>query len=135
MDYRQKLEVQSGALLAGELKNNAFKVARWAIRDVLSGVENVRIVFASRTNLRDPSSHAILGVMSFKTGSFAQQVSPSLLESSWGVLKFLLCEFDKDKYADGKYVLMKDPNKVIPPAAAMSHCTSHLCASTKFLPI
>ena len=37
MDWRKKLDSQKGAVLATEIKNNGFKVAKWTISAILAG--------------------------------------------------------------------------------------------------
>ena len=37
VDWRQKLDVQRGAVLANELKNNACKLAKWTVQAMLAG--------------------------------------------------------------------------------------------------
>ena len=37
MDWRKKLDSQKGAVLAIEIKNNGFKVAKWTISAILAG--------------------------------------------------------------------------------------------------
>lgn len=37
VDWRQKLDVQRGAVLANELKNNACKLAKWTVQAILAG--------------------------------------------------------------------------------------------------
>jgi len=37
VDWRQKLDVQRGAVLANELKNNACKLAKWTVQALLAG--------------------------------------------------------------------------------------------------
>ena len=37
IDWRQKLDVQPGAVLANELKHNACKLAKWTVQSLLAG--------------------------------------------------------------------------------------------------
>ena len=37
IDWRQKLDVQRGAVLANELKNNSCKLAKWTTEAILAG--------------------------------------------------------------------------------------------------
>lgn len=39
IDWRQKLDVQRGAVLANELKNNACKLAKWTVQAILAGTD------------------------------------------------------------------------------------------------
>lgn len=42
-DWRQKLDIQKGAIFATELKNNLFKISRWCTEAFLSGVSLIRM--------------------------------------------------------------------------------------------
>jgi translation initiation factor 3 subunit D len=42
VDWRQKLDVQRGAVLANELKNNAGKLAKWTVQALLAGSDLVK---------------------------------------------------------------------------------------------
>lgn len=43
LDWRKNLDVQKGAIVAGEMKNNSAKLARWAVQGVLAGVEQMKM--------------------------------------------------------------------------------------------
>lgn len=65
--------------------------------------------YVSRVNPRDASRHTILGTQWYKPRDFASQMNINL-SNGWGVVRTIadLCL----KQPEGKYVLMKDPNKV-----------------------
>ena len=42
VDWRQKLDVQRGAVLANELKNNACKLAKWTVQGMLAGSDLIK---------------------------------------------------------------------------------------------
>ena len=42
VDWRQKLDVQRGAVLANELKNNACKLAKWTVQALLAGSDLIK---------------------------------------------------------------------------------------------
>lgn len=65
--------------------------------------------FVSRQSPKDSRNHTVLGVMQFKPAEFAQQMNLNM-ENAWGILRCIL-DFIK-KLDDGKYLIMKDPNKV-----------------------
>jgi len=120
IDWRQKLDSQRGAVLATELKNNSNKLAKWTLQAMLSGADLIKLGYVSRVNTKDASSHVILGTQSYKPKEFAQHINLNV-QNSWGVLKAVLdlCL----KLEEGKYLLLKDPNKpvvrfyAIPPDA------------------
>lgn len=43
VDWRQKLDSQRGAVLATELKNNSYKLARWTCCALLAGSEYLKL--------------------------------------------------------------------------------------------
>jgi len=110
VDWRQKLESQTGAVLAAEMKNNQYKLGRWVSECVLSGCDELRLGFVSRVNPKSAAKHAILMCKSFKPEAFADSVhiKPRFL---WGTLAHLLTTFKK--LDDGNYVMVRDPNKSI----------------------
>ena len=48
VDWRQKLDVQPGAVLANELKHNACKLAKWTVQSLLAGSDIVKFGYISR---------------------------------------------------------------------------------------
>lgn len=108
VDWRQKIETQRGAVIATELKNNANKLAKWTCCSLLAGADQMKLGFISRTHPKDPYNHAIINTQTYKPKDFAQQIN--LTEGNmWGVFKSVaeMCL----KLTDGKYLLVKDPNK------------------------
>jgi len=84
-NWRAKLETARGAVLANELKNNSFKIARWTTEALLAGTDHLRIAYISRTS-RDNTSHTILSTEVYSPTDFAAQcnVSP---HNIWGTAK------------------------------------------------
>ena len=64
--------------------------------------------FVSRANPKSNDRHVILGVVGWKPRDFAQQMNLSL-SNGWGIVRTIadMCL----KREEGKYVLVKDPNK------------------------
>ncbi|KAG5519965.1 hypothetical protein PMAC_000242 [Pneumocystis sp. 'macacae'] len=110
LDWRSKLDTQRGAVVATEMKNNSCKLARWAIQCILSGSQLMKLGYVSRVNPRDVQRHVILGVAGYKPKEFILQMNLSL-SNAWGVVRTIidLCL----SMPEGKYVLVKDPNKSI----------------------
>ncbi len=108
INWRQRIDAQRGAVLATELKNNSYKVAKWTAQSILSGADQMKIGYVSRTRAGDTFDHQILATQFFKPKDLATQTNLSIT-NMWGVCK-MFCEMliGKD---DGKYVLLKDPNK------------------------
>ena len=108
MNWRQKIDQQRGAVLGTEIKNNSAKLARWAAQSLLADADQMKIGYVSRTAVNNSFQHVILGTQSFKPKEFANQINLNLI-NIWGIIK-MFCEL-LNKKEDGKYILMKDPNK------------------------
>ncbi|KAH9077061.1 translation initiation factor eIF-3 subunit D [Lactarius deliciosus] len=109
-DWRLKLDSQRGAVVATEMKNNSCKLAKWSVQSVLAGAEQMKIGYVSRANPRDNTRHVILSTASMRSLDFAAQLNVSLA-NGWGIVRTVadLCL----KMPEGKYVLVKDPNKPV----------------------
>ncbi|KAH9844370.1 translation initiation factor eIF-3 subunit D [Rhodofomes roseus] len=109
-DWRTKLDPQRGAVVATEMKNNSCKLAKWTVQSVLAGADLMKIGFISRVNPRDNTRHVIMGSISTRPMDFAAQLNVSLA-NGWGIVRTVtdMCM----KQPDGKYVLVKDPNKPV----------------------
>ncbi|KAI0921169.1 hypothetical protein AcW1_004765 [Taiwanofungus camphoratus] len=108
-DWRTKLDSQRGAVVATEMKNNSCKLAKWTVQSVLAGADLMKIGFTSRVNPRDNTRHVILGTISTRPMDFAAQLNVSLA-NGWGIVRTVTDLLLKQP--EGKYVLIKDPNKV-----------------------
>ncbi|XP_035795336.1 eukaryotic translation initiation factor 3 subunit D [Anopheles albimanus] len=108
VEWRQKLDTQRGAILANELRNNSCKLAKWTVQALLAGSDQIKFGYVSRAHVRDSSKHVILGTQQFKPHEFANQINLSM-DNAWGILRCIIDICMKQK--DGKYLIMKDPNK------------------------
>merc|ERR1719423_409908 len=108
VDWRQKLDSQRGAVVATELKNNSCKLAKWTVGSLLAGSDQVKFGYVSRASPRDSTRHVILGTHQFKPSEFANQINLNL-DNAWGILRCIVDTCMKLK--EGKYLIMKDPNK------------------------
>lgn len=108
IDWRQKLDSQIGSVLAIELKNNSNKIAKWTCNAILAGTDIMKIGYVTRVSPNDTSRHVILGTQQFKPKMFAQQIALDM-DNGWGILRVIIdtCL----KLPEGKYLLLKDPNK------------------------
>ncbi|SNX82708.1 probable eukaryotic translation initiation factor 3 subunit 7 [Melanopsichium pennsylvanicum] len=107
-DWRSKLDSQRGAVVATEMKNNSFKLARFAVQSLLAGADSMKLGYISRANPKDASRHTILGTSWLKPRELAGQMAVNL-GNGWGIVRTIA---DLARKADqGKYVLLKDPNK------------------------
>jgi len=109
-DWRSKLDSQRGAVVTTEMKNNSFKMARWAVQSMLAGADAMKLGWVSRANPRDNSRHVVLSTTTVRPGEFAAQLNVQL-QNGWGIVRTIvdLCL----KHPDGKYILIKDPNKPV----------------------
>lgn len=109
-DWRAKLDIQRGAVLGAEIKNNAFKLARWTVSALLAGSDFLKLGYVSREQPRGNNVHVILGSQWFKPSDLATQINLKM-DNAWGVLRSIvdLCL----KLPSGLYVIMKDPNKQV----------------------
>ncbi|KAF2790937.1 eukaryotic translation initiation factor 3 subunit D [Melanomma pulvis-pyrius CBS 109.77] len=110
LDWRTKLASQRGAVLATEMKNNSCKLARWAVQSILAKADTMKLGFVSRTNPKNNNDHVILGVLTNKPRDFANQMALNL-NNGWAIVRTIvdMCL----KMEEGKYVLVKDPNKSV----------------------
>ncbi|XP_077979592.1 eukaryotic translation initiation factor 3 subunit D-like isoform X2 [Glandiceps talaboti] len=110
VEWRQKLDSQRGAILATELKNNSFKLAKWTTCALLANSDQIKFGYVSRVNPKDSSKHVILGTQQFKPSEFASQINLNM-ENAWGILRCVIdiCR----KLPEGKFLIMKDPNKPV----------------------
>lgn len=106
--WRDRIDAQRGAVLANELKNNAFKLAKWTAQSLLAGADQMKIGFVTRANPKVPHEHVILGTQFYRPKDFAQQITLNEPQM-WAVFRMFVSLFQK--LEQGKYVLMRDPNK------------------------
>ncbi|KIW03991.1 eukaryotic translation initiation factor 3 subunit D [Verruconis gallopava] len=108
LDWRSKLASQRGAVVATEMKNNSLKLARWTIQSILAKADMMKLGFVSRVNPRSAQDHVILGVLGYKPREFAAQMNLNIA-NGWGIVRTIVDMVLK--MGDGKYVIVKDPNK------------------------
>jgi len=110
LDWRTKLASQRGAVVATEMKNNSCKLARWTAQSILAKADVMKLGFVSRANPKSNDRHVILGVVGYKPREFAGQMNLNLA-NGWGIVRTIvdMCL----KMPEGKYVLVKDPNKPV----------------------
>jgi translation initiation factor 3 subunit D len=71
---------------------------------------NIPPRFVSRVNPKNNNDHVVLGVLTSKPRDFINQMALNL-NNGWGIVRTLadMCL----KMDEGKYVLVKDPNKSV----------------------
>ncbi|KAK7829223.1 hypothetical protein U0070_012694 [Myodes glareolus] len=117
------LDSQRRAVIATELKNNSYKLARWTCCALLAGSEYLKLPYVSKYHVKGSSRHVILG-----TEQFASQINLSV-ENAWGIL---LCVRDICmQLEEGKHLILKDPNKQMRPTSnSYCHTFSFTVVST-----
>ena len=108
VEWKQKLDTQTGAVLAVEMKNNAFRLARYVSEMAISGADEVKLGFVSRVNSRNSYKHAVLLVKSYDPDTFASSINMRV-KALWGSLKVLVDRLRA--MDDGTYLLWRNPNK------------------------
>ncbi|PWZ03325.1 putative eukaryotic translation initiation factor 3 subunit 7 [Testicularia cyperi] len=109
-DWRSKLDTQRGAVVATEMKNNSFKLARFAVQSMLAGADSMKLGYISRASPRDATRHTILGTSWLKPKELAGQMAVNI-SNGWGIVR-TIADLAR-KAPEGKYVLLKDPNKQV----------------------
>lgn len=109
-DWRTRLDQSRGAVVATEMKNNSFKLARFTVQSILAGADNMKLGYVSRTNPLDPYRHTILGTSWFKPRDLAAQMAYNLA-NGWGIVRTII-DLARAQ-PPGRFVLAKDPNKQI----------------------
>lgn len=112
LDWRSKLVSQRGAVVATEMKNNSCKLARWTVQSILARADVMKLGFVSRANPKSNDKHVILGVVGWKPRDFAGQMNLQL-SNGWGIVRTIADMVLKQGSADGRFILVKDPNKPI----------------------
>lgn len=111
LSWRDKIDSQRGAVLATELKNNSFKLAKWTAQSLLAGADQMKIGFVSRVRPASAAEHVILGTQFYRPTDFAQQIT--LQEGQlWSMVRHFVALLQKQPDT-GKFVLMRHPNKAV----------------------
>ncbi|OAF72142.1 hypothetical protein A3Q56_00083 [Intoshia linei] len=108
--WKNTLDQQRATVLAEEVKNNNFVVARWAISSILAGVDHMKIGFVARNNPDSNTDHTILHTRIFTPTEFCTQINCNI-GNAFAIFKDIIdrvMEMD-----DGRYICMKDPTKRI----------------------
>lgn len=110
INWREKIDNQAGAVLASELKNNSFKLAKWTAQSLLAGASQMKIGFVSRINPKNAYDHVILATQTYRPMDFATQITLNQ-GNMWGIMRLFIKLLEDQP--EGKYVIMRDPNRAI----------------------
>jgi len=109
-DWRSKLDTQRGAVLATELNNNSAKLAKWTAQSYLAGADQMKLGFVSRSSTNNRYSHEVMGTASYKPKDLAAQITLNM-NNIWGIILTFVELLQKQE--DGKFVILRDPNKPV----------------------
>ncbi len=110
INWRDKIDNQAGAVLASELKNNSFKLAKWTAQSLLAGASQMKIGFVSRTSPKNAYEHVVLATQTYRPSDFAAQMFLNQ-GNMWGIMRLFIKLLEDQP--EGKYVIMRDPNRAI----------------------
>eukprot|EP00585_Thalassiosira_rotula_P012216 CAMPEP_0196142116 /NCGR_PEP_ID=MMETSP0910-20130528/11047_1 /TAXON_ID=49265 /ORGANISM="Thalassiosira rotula, Strain GSO102" /LENGTH=662 /DNA_ID=CAMNT_0041403381 /DNA_START=34 /DNA_END=2022 /DNA_ORIENTATION=+ len=110
INWREKIDNQAGAVLASELKNNSFKLAKWTAQSLLAGASQMKIGFVSRATPKNAYEHVVLATQTYRPTDFAAQITLNQ-GTMWGHMRLFIKLLEKEP--EGKYVIMRDPNRAI----------------------
>jgi len=97
-------------VLASELKNNSFKLAKWTAQSLLAGASQMKIGYVSRTAPKNAYDHVVLATQTHRPADFATQMTLNQ-GTMWGYIRLFIKLLEKEP--EGKYVIMRDPNRAI----------------------
>ena len=107
-EWKNKMQTGRGAVLAHFIKTNACKFTRWATMATLSGVDNVKLAYATRSLYNSNTSHQFLGLDTKPPSELAAQVGLNMgkMWSAFCVLVDATLEL-----GDGSYMLVREAGK------------------------
>jgi len=106
--WNKYLEKQSSMILATELKNNNFKIAKWIMNAKMADVTNIKLAYVQRDNVRDNQSHNLVNMETYKPEVLAQTANLNI-DNCWGIFKTVIDIIMKE--SDGEFHIVKSPNK------------------------
>lgn len=108
--WRARIEKSgTSTIFTDELKSNHFRIARWIAQSHLAGADMIKFGFVTRKDPKDiASGHVLLGVETHLMQTIMMQLHINE-RNMWGVFEHFLKQVEDGP--DGKYVLMKDPNR------------------------
>uniref|UniRef100_A0A0A9WWE2 Eukaryotic translation initiation factor 3 subunit p66 n=1 Tax=Lygus hesperus TaxID=30085 RepID=A0A0A9WWE2_LYGHE len=109
IDWRTKFDSQSGAILAGEIKNNMCRMMQVAAEGILSGAESIKLGYISRLQPRNPNKHEVLRVETYPCREFIKLLNTTPRAMFSSLKYFFQAALDLEP---GKYVLVRDPNQL-----------------------
>ena len=106
-DWKQNYELNKGAVISSELRNNLNKICRWLCQALLADCSQVKLGFVTKQNVKD-GKYYVLTVEDMTTNSLSNTINYRL-KDSWNVVKTLVDIVAKQD--DGTYAFVKQAYK------------------------
>lgn len=106
-DWKQNYELNKGAVISGELRNNLNKICRWLCQALLADCNQVKLGFVTKQNVKD-GKHYVLTVEDMTTNTLSNTINYRL-KDSWNIVKTLTDVLSKQD--DGTYAFTKQAYK------------------------
>lgn len=107
LDWKQNHELNRGALISSELRNNLNKISRWLCQASLADQNTFKIGFVTKPNPKEPK-HSVLAVEDMTANTLANTVN-FRLKDSWAAVKTLADIMSRQD--DGVYSFVKQAYK------------------------
>lgn len=112
LSWNKDLDVKFAAAKTAVSNNHKFQFARWGIKMILSGAQELVLGFVSRKFASNAKDHQILKVLSLERRSYLRQwCHIKDMENAWGIFDQLVGYFKDPEIAEGKYCILRDANK------------------------
>lgn len=99
-----------GNMFADEIKKNNNKISQWTTQAVLANINQMKIGFIARDNMKNAKSHSVAGLMSYPVDVLSQQLKLSV-SNGWGIFKSLIDLVEHEGGDDDyRFVIFKTPN-------------------------
>jgi translation initiation factor 3 subunit D len=106
-DWKQNVELNRGALISSELRNNLCKICKWLCQAYLTECNTFKIGFVTKPNAKEPK-YSILTVEDMSTTTLSN-TQGFRMKDSWSIIKTVADVMSK--YEDGVYSFVKLPYK------------------------
>lgn len=111
LSWQRYLDSKFGEIKTTDVNNNLFCYSRWGIESIISGCKSILLGWLARQLDLSPNSHCILKCQRVSVKEFANNTCFLKPSNCWEVLNYILTELLNKELEDGKYVILRDPNK------------------------
>ena len=99
-----------GNMFADEIKKNNNKISQWTTKAVLAEINQMKIGFIARDNIKTAKSHSVAGLMSYPVDVLSEQLKLSV-SNGWGIFKSLIDLVEHEGGEENyRFVILKTPN-------------------------